>query len=647
MDIIDHGHPHCHIHEMEMMDHVKRSIAASYTSLLSRLDSHIEDNRVHVSCEEKDTWNNKADKSQIRDLEMRLMEKADYCDVIELKEILAKLKAKVNNTSEESSSDGSDYITEKELERMLEDLKEEVTNNIIEYVKTEGIEQDLSNYYTKSEVDSKIANINPGQGGGQSTVSVSYQDRVDSNAQGRYKLGVLTINGQPIDIYGKDAVFSLQDGDDSITVIENPYNDEDVKQRIKDLKDRLDDLLKEVKDEVQENVDDMLSDEELIKKLFPNGGGGYSNFGEELDSYLDKYLQAIGFYNENGTAKWSLIEQELQGIRAKVASIDPDAQGNYDSLLAQLKLDILEDGALAELLTQYTKLSESKKILEWLYSSLKTGARQNMTWADLLSAASNGTDEALANIHTQVTKLSNGEYVSQAELAAKINDTSAAGLATKATVNDAVATLFAENGTGRAYVDLAVSNGISHASISADQIDIDGLINKINAINAEIKTKLKVGGEESYVEVNASQDNTWGYIRCVGPNSSTYISSSTTGHGYTDINGGWIVVSDQPAGNGNLGASWSTSNYYSWIKPGEIKVQGRSGGISIDTNTTWGEDHDATVMSIDATALKLNNTPVIVDDQYGWTGTFIDKEGYKIYVQNGIIVKKSATNVYE
>lgn len=644
MDMINHGHPHFHPHEVEMLDHVKRSIAASYTSLLSRLESHIEDNRVHVSCEEKDTWNNKADKSQIRDLEMRLMEKADYCDVIELKEILAKLKAKVNNTSEESSSDGSDYITEKELERMLEDLKEEVTNNIIEYVKTEGIEQDLSNYYTKSEVDSKIANINPGQGGGQSTVSVSYQDRVDSNAQGRYKLGVLTINGQPIDIYGKDAVFSLQDGDDSITVIENPYNDEDVKQRIKDLKDRLDDLLEEVKDEVQENVDDMLSDEELIKKLFPNGGGGYSNFGQELDSYLDKYLQAIGFYNENGTAKWSLIEQELQSIRAKVASIDPDAEGNYNSLLAQLKLDILEDGALAELLTQYTKLSESKKILEWLYSSLKTGARQNMTWADLLSAASNGTDDAIANIHTQVTKLSNGEYVSQAELAAKINDSSSAGLATKATVNDAVATLFAENGTGRAYVDLAVSNGISNASISADQIDIDGLINKINAINAEIKTKLKVGGEESYVEVNTSEDNTWGYIKCVGPNSSTYISSSTKGSGYTDINGGWICVSD--SGN-NAGASWTSSTNYSWMKPGEVRIQGRTGCVSVDANTTWGEDHDATVVSIDATALNLNNTPVMVDNECGWTGTFIDKEGYKIYVYNGIIVKKSATNVYE
>ena len=80
-----------------MMDHVKRSIAASYTSLLSRLDSHIEDNRVHVSAEEKDTWNNKADKTQIRDLEMRLTEKANYDELVDIKESLAHVRAIINN----------------------------------------------------------------------------------------------------------------------------------------------------------------------------------------------------------------------------------------------------------------------------------------------------------------------------------------------------------------------------------------------------------------------------------------------------------------------------------------------------------------------------------------------------------------------
>lgn len=638
MNVIDQCHPHFHPHEMELMDHVKRSIAASYTSLLSRIDSHIEDNRVHVSCEEKDTWNNKADKTQIRDLEMRLTEKADYCDVIELKEILAKIKAKVENTSE-SSSNGSDYITESELERILDTIKQELTNNIIERIEAGEVDINLENYYTKDEVDSKIANIKPGQG--DSTVTVSYQDKVDSNAQGRYRIGVLTINGQPIDIYGKDAIFTPSEGDSTIQVIENPYNDEEVKQRIQDLKDRLDTLLDEVKEEVKDNVDEMLDDEELIKKLFPNGGGGWSNFGEELDSYLDKYLQVIGFYDESGTTKWSIIEQELNKIRLAVGKLNPDIEGNYDALLAQLRLDILEDGGLAELLTQYVKLDEARKILSWLYSGLKSGTNQTMTWADLVSAANNGVDEAIANIHTQVQKLENGEYVSTAELAAKINDASAAGLATKATVNDAVATLFAENGTGRAYVDLTVNDkvneGISHAIISADQIDINGLISKINAIQAEINTKLKVGGEQSYVEINSSQDNTWGYIRCVQPNGGTYISSGTAGYGYTNIDGGYILVSDTA---NTVGADFDSAGNYVYIKPGELRVSsGVNNYVSIDTNTTWGNDHSAAVVTVNADVLDLRNTRIQTEnDRYGQSGTFTDGSGRTITVKNGLIV---------
>jgi hypothetical protein len=120
MEMIEHGHPHFRPQEIEMMDHVKRSIAASYTSLLSRLDSHIENDNAHVSAEEKDTWNNKADKAQIRNLELRLTEKADYTDVIELKETLAKVKANTENTS----NDSVDYVTESELEREINNIKE-------------------------------------------------------------------------------------------------------------------------------------------------------------------------------------------------------------------------------------------------------------------------------------------------------------------------------------------------------------------------------------------------------------------------------------------------------------------------------------------------------------------------------------------
>lgn len=259
--MIDHGHPHCHIHEVEMMDHVKRSIAASYTSLLSRIDSHIEDNRVHVSAEEKDTWNNKADKTQIRDLEMRLTEKADYCDVIELKEIIAKIKAKVENTSNSDSSDNDDYITESELERALSELRELINNIHVEdpdltgYATEEWVTTKLggyalltkfNDYYTKDQINNMLSNIQPQQpdlsgyikntdvlftfngrnikkndsitvstDSTQPTVTGLTADditfvqnpNVPTSGDSSYKIGDLQITGKsPIAIYGKDAV---------------------------------------------------------------------------------------------------------------------------------------------------------------------------------------------------------------------------------------------------------------------------------------------------------------------------------------------------------------------------------------------------------------------------------------------------------
>ena len=261
MEMIDHGHPHFHIHEVEMMDHVKRSIAASYTSLLSRLDSHIEDNRVHVSVDEKDTWNNKADKTQIKDLEMRLMEKADYCDVIELKEILAKLKANSNNTSNSDSSDNDDYITESELERALSELRELINNIHVEnpdltgYATEEWVTTKLggyallskfNDYYTKDQINNMLSNIQPQQPdlsgyikntdvlftfnnrnikkGDSITVSTDptqptvtgltadditfvQNANVPTSGDSSYKIGELQITGKsPISIYGKDAV---------------------------------------------------------------------------------------------------------------------------------------------------------------------------------------------------------------------------------------------------------------------------------------------------------------------------------------------------------------------------------------------------------------------------------------------------------
>lgn len=113
------SHPHFHPHEIEMMDHVKHSIASAYTSLLSRIDSHIDDNHIHISIEDRDRWDNKADKVSLYDLEMRLVNKADRVDLIELQEAVAKIKNGLNGTDGTDGTSETSYVTEREVKYII------------------------------------------------------------------------------------------------------------------------------------------------------------------------------------------------------------------------------------------------------------------------------------------------------------------------------------------------------------------------------------------------------------------------------------------------------------------------------------------------------------------------------------------------
>lgn len=115
--MINHiSHPPFCPHEMDVLGYVKQSIASAYTSLLSRIDSHIEDDRVHVTCEEKDKWDNKVDKTQFRELELRMTEKADFNELTELKEQLSILKVAVDNKID--SDTAKSVVTETEFDEL-------------------------------------------------------------------------------------------------------------------------------------------------------------------------------------------------------------------------------------------------------------------------------------------------------------------------------------------------------------------------------------------------------------------------------------------------------------------------------------------------------------------------------------------------
>ena len=69
-----HKHDHGHIPAMES---VKFTVAQYYTSLLSQFMRHKNNQRIHVSAEDRERWDNKSDSTSLDELEQELLEQID------------------------------------------------------------------------------------------------------------------------------------------------------------------------------------------------------------------------------------------------------------------------------------------------------------------------------------------------------------------------------------------------------------------------------------------------------------------------------------------------------------------------------------------------------------------------------------------
>jgi hypothetical protein len=113
MEIIQHiEHPSMRPQDIDLIEHVKYTIAQNYTSLFSRIDSHIEDEKRHITEEERTAWNSKVDKLALYEIEQKLVNKANRTELIELQESLARLKSAVDAIDSGASTG---FVTESEL----------------------------------------------------------------------------------------------------------------------------------------------------------------------------------------------------------------------------------------------------------------------------------------------------------------------------------------------------------------------------------------------------------------------------------------------------------------------------------------------------------------------------------------------------
>jgi hypothetical protein len=125
-------------HEIGALDYMRFTGAPYLASIHSKLKSHKDNERVHITDEERDKWNHKVDKTTFYELENKVLTKA------EKKEIPLRLSQLQNDVPYLTSADiniklnSENYITKGDL-----DSKGYVTSN------------DLSRYATKDYVDNR------------------------------------------------------------------------------------------------------------------------------------------------------------------------------------------------------------------------------------------------------------------------------------------------------------------------------------------------------------------------------------------------------------------------------------------------------------------------------------------------------------
>ena len=156
----------CHIHpHKDPIEDLKMFVANYYTSLLTKLRNHINDsNAGHLTAEEKDYWNNKADKIALRDLEEMFVNLKNKVNNIE-DTILSNLKQWIKNKKYVTEDDMISYVTNQINKIVAGDInltgyaKESWVLEQIRKMTNPGGELDLSKYALKTDLNALIARI--------------------------------------------------------------------------------------------------------------------------------------------------------------------------------------------------------------------------------------------------------------------------------------------------------------------------------------------------------------------------------------------------------------------------------------------------------------------------------------------------------
>lgn len=196
----------CHIHpHKDPIEDLQMFVANYYTSLLTKLRNHINDsNAGHLTAEEKDYWNNKADKIALRDLEEMFVNLKNKVNNIE-DTILSNLKQWIKNKKYVTEDDMISYVTNQINKIVAGDVnltgyaKESWVLEQIRKMTNPGGELDLSKYALKTDLNALIARI------ASLEVKVSNIENKINNIENsgggkNYEITNVTVTGQTLTI---------------------------------------------------------------------------------------------------------------------------------------------------------------------------------------------------------------------------------------------------------------------------------------------------------------------------------------------------------------------------------------------------------------------------------------------------------------
>lgn len=146
----------CHKNPIGELDF---KIDKCYSSIYSRLCSHIDDSVSHISQEERDEWNGKASNSALIDLQNQLNEVAGDGDNSIKKEILIEVSRQIAGAITDLNIE--DYAKKKYVDDAISniDFDQYITNTKADSTylkKADYIKLDPTSYYTKAEVQKII-----------------------------------------------------------------------------------------------------------------------------------------------------------------------------------------------------------------------------------------------------------------------------------------------------------------------------------------------------------------------------------------------------------------------------------------------------------------------------------------------------------